>query len=73
MIERACQNIQKSHREDRCTQQLHYWRPRRSAAPLWNEIRFCERATGTSRAFKSVIIKADHSDRYEGVAICYNE
>jgi hypothetical protein len=33
---------------------------------LWNEIRFCERATATSRAFKSVIIKADHSDRYEG-------
>jgi hypothetical protein len=33
---------------------------------LWNEIRFCERATATSRAYKSDIIKADHSDRYEG-------
>jgi hypothetical protein len=29
--------------------------------PLWNEIRFCERAIATSRAFSSVI-KADHSD-----------
>jgi hypothetical protein len=43
-----------------------HWRPRRSAAPLWNEIRFCERTTATSRAFYSVIIKADLSDRYEG-------
>jgi hypothetical protein len=32
--------------------------------PLWNEIRFCERAIATSRAFSSVII-ADHSDWYE--------
>jgi hypothetical protein len=34
--------------------------------PLWSEIRFCERAILTSRAFSSVII-ADHSDWYEGV------
>jgi hypothetical protein len=38
----------------------------RAKAPLWNEIRFCERATATSHAFQSVIIKADHSDQYEG-------
>jgi hypothetical protein len=34
--------------------------------PLWNEIRFCERAMALSKAFLSVII-ADHSDLYEGV------
>jgi hypothetical protein len=32
--------------------------------PIWNEIRFCERAIATSRAFSSVII-AHHSNWYE--------
>jgi hypothetical protein len=42
---------------------MPYWRPRRSATPLWNEIRICERAIAISRAFSSAII-AEHSDRY---------